>query len=132
MVFSDLSTLLGMPDSVTEVPAGGRALSAAALTVAKLMTIRLEKGSKDKLQALLLIDERSDEEDFLAELRCFLDGFEPDRIEDAVADAQMALLSISSDPEIADAEARGYQEMRTAIGRGLAILEDIAAAGEPL
>ena len=41
---------------------GSSALSAAALTVAKLMTIRVEKGSKDKLQALLLIDEMSDEE----------------------------------------------------------------------
>jgi len=130
MVFGDLSTLLATPTSVTDVPAGGRALSAAALTVAKLMTIRLEKGSKDKLQALSLIDEMSGDPGYLTELRSFLDRFEPDRVEDAVADAQAALLAISSDVEMADAEARGYQEMHTAIGRGLAVLEKLIGAGE--
>ena len=50
---------------------------------------------------------------------------------DAVADAQAALLAISSDAEIADAEARGYQEMRTAISRGLAVLENLTGNGEP-
>jgi hypothetical protein len=131
MVFGDLSTLLRTPASVADVSAGGQALSAAALTVAKLMTIRVEKGSKDKLQALLLIDEMRHDEGYLAELRGFLDEFEPDRIEDAVADAQAAMLAISSDAEIADAEARGYQEMRTAISRGLAILENLTGNGEP-
>lgn len=123
MVFADLSTLLSSGNSVTEVATGGLALSAAALTVAKLMTVRQEKGSKDKLQALALIDERSDDGDFLAAVRRFLDEFEPDRVEDALADAKMAVMTISVDVERADPQARGYAEMQDVVERGLETLQ---------
>src|SRR6185503_19463106 len=85
MVFSDLSRILSVPGSIIELPSQGRALSSAALTTAKLMTIRLEKGSKDKLQALLLIEENAGEDDFLQRLKGLLARFEPDRVEDALA-----------------------------------------------
>jgi len=130
MVFSDLSTLLRVPDSVTAAPAGGRALSAAALTVAKLMTIRMEKGSKDKLQALLLIDEMRNEKSYLTELQRLLGHFEPDRVMDAIADAQASSLAISSDVEMADPEAAGYSEMSASVARGLAVLEKLTKPGE--
>ena len=55
MVFADLSHLLASPEAVVELPGGGRALSAAALAASKLLTVRVEKGGKDKLQALLLV-----------------------------------------------------------------------------
>jgi len=123
MVFADLSTLFSSTDAVTEVATGGLALSAAALTVAKLMTVRQEKGSKDKLQALALIEEKSDDEVFLTALRKLLDEFEPDRVQDALADAMMAVMTISVDVERADPQARGYAEMKEVVERGLGTLQ---------
>jgi hypothetical protein len=131
MIFGDLSTLLRSSEAVIEAPEGGLALSAAALTVAKLMTIRLEKGSKDKLQALLVIDEMSDDAEYSEALKRFLSDFEPDRVTDAVADAQMAMLAITTDAELARPEARDYREMRDAVERGLAVLEDLTGNGDP-
>lgn len=130
MVFADLSTLLQSAREVVidEVPTGGRSLSTAALTVAKLMTIRLEKGSKDKIQALLLIEENGDDEELLADLRKLLGRFEPDRIDDAVADAKVAVLSLSADVERANAQTAGYAELLPAAQRGLEILERLVGS----
>ncbi len=125
MIFADLSTLLQAPDTTTEVPTGGRALTAAALAVAKLLTIRLEKGIKDKIQALLLIEENENDDTFLARLRQLFGRFETDRIEDAVADAKLAVLTLSADAERADAQSKGYAELRPAVERGLEILKDL-------
>src|SRR3954468_7921604 len=65
MVFGDLSKLLSGSQSTVELRGGGHALSPAALAASKLLTVRLEKGSKDKFQALLLIEENSDDPEFL-------------------------------------------------------------------
>jgi len=130
MVFGDLSSVVSARDAIVELPTGGRALSPAALAAIKLLTIRLEKGSKDKLQALLLIDENSADEDFLAELRRFLGLFDSDRIGDALADAQTACLAVSADVTRTDAQTRGYVEMDLAIARGLATLELLISAKE--
>lgn len=123
MVYGDLSRVLSAPGSTIDLPTRGVALSPAALAAVKLLTIRLEKGSKDKLQALLLIEENEADEAFREELRRLLSLFEPDRIEDALADAQAACLVISGDVMRADAQSSGYVEMAQAIGRGLAVLE---------
>lgn len=126
MVFGDLSRVLSAPGSMVELPAGGGlTLSPAALTTTKLMTIRLEKGSKDKLQALLLVAENQTNEEFLKELTRLLSLFEPDRIEDALADAQAACLAVSGDAMLADTQSSGYMDMTRAIRRGLATLEDL-------
>ena len=45
MVFGDLSIVLAASGTIFEMPTQGRALTSAALTVIKLMTIRLEKGA---------------------------------------------------------------------------------------
>ncbi|MBV8201665.1 MAG: hypothetical protein JOZ15_13670, partial [Acidobacteria bacterium] len=119
MVFSDLGLLLSRKGSTIELPDGGRALSPVALVVAKLLTVRLEKGSKDKLQALLVIDERSGDDRFLGELRELLQVFPPERLEDALADAQAACLAVAGDVALAGAQAAGYAGMRSAIDRGL-------------
>ena len=122
MVFADLSTIMTRTIPI-EVPSGGLALSASALVVAKLLTIRQEKGSKDKLQALLLIDENRDDEDFLAEIGRLLADFEPDRVEDALADAQAATLSISTDLDVSNPQTAGYARMQAAVARGFEVLE---------
>ncbi len=123
MIFADLSTLLQIADTTAEVATGGRALTAEALAVAKLLTIRLEKGAKDKIQALLLIEESGDDKIFLDRLRQLLDRFESDRIEDALADAKLAVLALSADFERNSAQTEGYAEMRPAVERGLEILK---------
>jgi len=122
MVFADLSTIMTRSPPI-EVPSGGLALSASALVVTKLLTIRQEKGSKDKLQALLLIDENRDDEGFLAEIGRLLAEFEPDRVEDALADAQVATLSISTDVDVSNPQTAGYASMQAAVARGFEILE---------
>lgn len=122
MVFADLSTLLASPGAVVSVPGGGLALSPAALAAAKLLTIRIEKGSKDKLQGLLLIEEHATTPGFLADFAGLLRRFEPDRVEDAVADAQASSMSLTNDMERLSHQEAGYADFRRAIERGLAIL----------
>ncbi len=133
MVFADLSTILAVEGAAIALPAGGgRALCAAALAAAKLLTVRLEKGSKDKIQALLLIDERAGEGAFEAELRGLLARFPPDRLEDATADAQAAFLALSGDAARAaraDPQSAGYAGFVAALERGLGHLVRIARLG---
>jgi len=130
MVFGDLSVLLGFPGTVVEVPSGGRALSAAALTTSKLLTIRSQKGNKDKLQALLLIEENADDDDFLAQVRQLFGLFDRDRVQDAVADAQMALLTLSAEGQWAESEVSGYAGMAAAASRGFTVLENLVGEME--
>lgn len=125
MVYGDLSRLLSADGSVVELASGGKALSPAALVASKLLTIRLEKGGKDKLQALLLIEERAQDDEFLRSLRDLLAAFEPDRVDDALGDAQTASLAVSSDAVRAEPQAAGYVEMSVAVRRGLEILQDL-------
>lgn len=131
MVFADLSRLLADPGATVELRSGGRALSAPCLSAVKLLTIRLEKGSKDKLQALLLIEENADDPVFLASLGRALGRFEPDRISDALADAQAASLSLGSDAARADLQAAGYLEFAKAVDRGLDVLRKVVSSLEP-
>jgi hypothetical protein len=130
MVYADLSRLLATSGSTVELPSGGRTLSAAALAMAKLLTIRLEKGSKDKLQALLIIEENTGNEEFLASFRRLLRRFPADRIEDAIADSQAACLTISGDVALAGPQAAGYADMHLAVARGLALLQRVGGLQE--
>jgi hypothetical protein len=125
MVFSDLSKILSAPGSIIELPTQGRALSPSALAATKLLTVRLEKGSKDKLQALLLIEENAGDDKFQQTLRRLLSLFDTDRIDDALADAQAACLAVSGDVTRADIQSGGYVEMSQAIDRGFTLLEKL-------
>lgn len=109
-------------DAVAELPGGGCALSPAALTTVKLLTVRVEKGGKDKLQALLLIDEQAARPRSATSLIRILTRFPADRVDDALADAQAAFLALSSDALLSDAQSRGYASWTEAAGRGLARL----------
>lgn len=124
MVFADLSTILETAAAVVEVATGGKALAPAALTLAKLLTIRLEKGGKDKIQALLLIEEFGGDTRFCSLLRQLASCFEPDRIEDAVADAQAAVMTLSTSRHV-DSQMEGYGEMQSRTQRGLEMLKKI-------
>jgi hypothetical protein len=126
MVYGDLSVLVGSGIAVVEPPAGGRALSPAALAALKLLTVRVEKGRKDKIQGLLLIDENGNSERFVSELRRLLGRFDSDRLRDAVADAQAAFLAISGDRLRGDPQLEGYAPFRTALERGLTLLQRLS------
>ncbi|MBN2369512.1 MAG: hypothetical protein JXO72_03415 [Vicinamibacteria bacterium] len=128
MTYADLGEIMTQPGAAVDVPGGGRALSAAALSASKLLTVRLEKGSKDKLQALLLIDEHSKDPGFLEALRGLLARFPDDRLQDALADAQAASLALSSDPMRADSQSAGYAALREASARGLSALQRLVPA----
>ncbi len=61
-------------------------------------------------------------------LRALLSRFSPERIADALAAAQAALLAISNDLQRADPQARGYADMVAAAERGFERLLEIASA----
>jgi hypothetical protein len=122
MVFGDLSKLLSASESTVELIGGGRALSPAALAASKLLTVRLEKGSKDKLQALLLIEENAHDPGFLAALRRHLSYFDAEDVKDALADAQVAAMAVEGDAMRADVQSSGYASMSRAVDEGLRLL----------
>lgn len=130
MVYADLSRLMSIQGTTLDLPGGGRALSPAALALSKLLTIRLEKGSKDKLQALLIIDENAEEPEFLASLRGLFRAYPADRLEDAIADAQAACLAIAGDVALAGVQAAGYAPMHRAVERGLTLFIQLAGIEE--
>lgn len=128
MVFGDLGLVLGHECGTQELPQGGRTMTPAALVVSKLLTVRLEKGGKDKVQALLLLDENVGDERFRNAVGALLARVERDRLEDAFADAQAALLALTSDPLAGDREARGYASFAARAARGLALLRGLGSA----
>jgi hypothetical protein len=127
MVFEDLSRILGEGASTASLPSGGRALTPAAFVVAKLLTERAHKGTKDKLQALLVLAERGGEERFVEEILRLFREVDRVRIEDVRAGAQNAFLALERDPTFSDAGAEGYapvlRQVETGLERLLSILE---------
>jgi hypothetical protein len=111
MVFGDLGTVLAEPGSVDHHPDGMVALSPAAFCAVKLLTLRSEKGSKDKLQGLLVVAERAAEAAFRSDLVRLLRRFDLSRREDALADAQLAFLSLQRDPFFRNHGAEGYRDL---------------------
>lgn len=125
MVFGDLGVVLAAEGSVETDPAGAKALSPAGFCVVKLMTVRVEKGAKDKLQALLVIAEREEDARFRQSMGRILKRFDRDRRRDAVADAQSAFLSLQQDPEFRDRGAEGYAALLTRVEAGYQHLTEI-------
>ena len=119
MVFEDLSWLLANSRATMELPSGGRALTPASFVVAKLLTERAHKGAKDKLQALLVLAERGEDDAFAAEVRGLLSTVDPERLADVRAAAQSAVFSLQRDPTFSDAGAQGYASMRHQVEAGL-------------
>ncbi len=124
MVFEDLSRLLAAPGSWRRIE-HGRSLTPAGFVASKLLTERAHKGSKDKIQALLVIHERATDEPFRRDLRALLSLFDGERLEDARADAQGAFMALAHDPQFTDAGAEGYASVVGNAERGLAQLLEL-------
>lgn len=125
MVFEDLSRIVGELNATSSLPDGGRALTPAGFVATKLLTERAHKGTKDKIQALLVLAERSADKRFGAEVARLLASVDPMRLDDVRAAAQDALIALTSDPLFSDAGAEGYAPTRRQVEAGLACLEGI-------
>jgi hypothetical protein len=129
MVFEDLSRLVGEAGATSPVASGGRALSPAGFVASKLLTERAHKGTKDKLQALLVLAERSGEPPFEAEVVALLGQVDRLRLDDVRASAVEAVLALGRDPTFTDAGAEGYasavRQAEAGLTQLLALLERI-------
>lgn len=94
----------------------------ASFVIVKLLTERAHKGAKDKLQALLVLAERGEDEAFEAEVYGLLAAVDRERLADLRASAQGAVFSLQRDPTFSDAGAEGYAPMRHLVEIGLARL----------
>jgi len=119
MVFEDISRIVGEEQATMALPQGGRALTPAGFVASKLLTERAHKGSKDKIQALLLLAERAADEELGSDLLRLLAGVDPVRIEDLRAAAQDAVFALAHDPLFSDAGAEGYAVLATQAEHGL-------------
>ncbi|MFW6170731.1 MAG: hypothetical protein ACODAD_09595, partial [Planctomycetota bacterium] len=78
MVFGNLGIILAHCGSIAGDSLGGVALSPAGFAAVKLMTVRVEKGAKDKLQALIVISEQSRDMSFRGCVSEILSHFDQD------------------------------------------------------
>ncbi|MRG96829.1 hypothetical protein [Polyangium spumosum] len=131
MVFEDISRIVGELDATIALPEGGRALSPAGFVASKLLTERAHKGTKDKLQALLVIAEHAGDPPFEAELTRLLGRMDDVRLDDVRAGAQDAAIALGRDPTFSDAGAEGYasalRQAELGLARLLHLLEDLHA-----
>jgi hypothetical protein len=125
MVFEDISRVVGEMNATAALPEGGRTLTPAGFVATKLLTERAHKGTKDKIQALLVIAERAHDEHFEAEVMRLLAAVDPVRLEDVRGAAQDALIALANDPLFSDAGAEGYVSTKRQVEVGLARLETI-------
>jgi hypothetical protein len=125
MVFGDLGIILASPGSVDRDPTGRAALSPAGFAAVKLTTLRVEKGAKDKLQALLVISERSGDVSFRKTIVEILGRFGWETRSDVLADAQQAFLSIQGDPTFNDHGAERYSSFLNELESGYQTLVEI-------
>lgn len=109
MVFEDLCAVLSHPWTVEAAEGGGRVLTPAAFVLTKLLTERAHKGTKDKLQALLVIAEHRSDRRFERQARDLLGRVDGVRLEDVRASALDAFIALGRDPQFSDAGAEGYK-----------------------
>ncbi len=131
MVFEDISRIVGEAQATSALPEGGRALTPAGFVASKLLTERAHKGSKDKIQALLVMAEHAADTGFSSALVRLLRDVDPLRMEDLRAGAQDAFLALERDPLFTDAGAEGYapvlKQAEGGLGRLLELLERLHA-----
>ncbi len=125
MVFGDLSVIMGSPSAVVLTTDGIPALSPAAFCASKLLTLRLHKGAKDKLQAILALDTHAGDAAHLDAFVELMKRFPAHRLEDVLLDAQAAVLAISHDVSVNGREVAGYAPFREALERGLHVLSEL-------
>ncbi|MFO7904891.1 MAG: hypothetical protein ACQESR_03570 [Planctomycetota bacterium] len=125
MVFGNLGIILTSPGSIARDSIGGTALSPSGFAVVKLMTLRVEKGAKDKLQALIVISERSRDISFRGRVAETLRCFDDDTRRDVLADAQIAFLALKGDPSFANHGAERYSTFLEELETGYRTLIEI-------
>ena len=125
-VFSELGRILADEKAVLPMQGGGACLSPAGFCAAKLSTLRLDKGAKDRLHALLVLGTRGHEPSFCTDLARLLASL-GDALwrEDVLADARQALLVLQRDPLLASPDAAPYSAFLDRILSGLAALAAI-------
>jgi hypothetical protein len=82
------------------------------------------------LQALLLLEENAGDPEFFDSLRRLLELFDPEGVDDALSDAQMATLAVAGDVQRTDLQSSGYREMSDAAKRGLRLLQRLLGRQE--
>ncbi len=90
----------------------------ARFVIVKLLTERAHKGAEDKLQALLVLAERGEDQAFEAEVGRLLAAVDPERLADVRAAAQAAVFSLQRDPTSSE----GYELMRHQVEVGFSRL----------
>lgn len=123
MVFEDLSRVVGEAYATTALVSGGRALTPAGFVATKLLTERAHKGTKDKLQALLVVAERHEDSTFAADLARLLRSVNPHRLDDVLAGAHDACIALGRDPRFSDAGGEGYVPVLPSVELGLELLK---------
>ncbi len=116
LAFEDICRLVEQEGAVGH--AGGTMfLAPAALVLSKLLTWRVDKGVKDKVQALAMIGDMSADPLFIQQLRAFLVNLPQETWEDVRADAQAAFAGLDAE------EARGYVPLAHLVAQGLEWLQ---------
>ncbi|MHB2016695.1 MAG: hypothetical protein ACYCW6_07080 [Candidatus Xenobia bacterium] len=115
MAFEDLGVLAAA--GAVERRHGVRVLAPAALAWSKLLTLRVEKGAKDKLQALALLGEHVEDPGFHEHFLRLAELFSAEAREDALAEAHAALAELTQD----------YGSLRARIEAGLEWLQRMLA-----
>lgn len=128
MLFASLNRILTDPEGRGVVAGAPGHLSAVGLVLSKLTTLRLEKGVKDRLHALLLIAEHSPRPGFRDDFVALGGRFGAEEREDMVPDAQMALLSLQDRGAGQPDWAREYVHSLEEIRSGFLLLEEMTHA----
>lgn len=129
MVFADLSAILADPRG--RVPGAPGHLSAAGLVLSKLLTLRAEKGTKDRLHALLLLGERGADDACARDLAGLLEGVGVAIREDVLAEAQAACVALGGAVVADDPWLRGYADRVDVVRVGFERLQAILGVGDP-
>ncbi len=116
MVFEDLCQVAAEPGAIQVMPDQGRVLSPPALVLSKLRTWRREKGIKDKLQALALVGELGQSEEFQAQLKLMVCRLGEEDWQDLLADAQAAFIGLGRE------EGREYARYGPLVEQGFRML----------
>lgn len=127
MVFADLARIILDDRSRGVVPGRPGHLSRAGLALSKLLTVRLEKGPKDRIHALLLIQEGAADAESLASLSSLIGELPASQREDLLPEAQLALVTISGAGVGAPDAARAYASRVDAAREGFELLREVLA-----
>jgi hypothetical protein len=124
MVFADLNRILQSALGRNDTGCPGH-LSVAGLVLAKLLTLRVEKGPKDRLHALLLLAEHEQDEELSPSLSALAATFPADTLEDVLPEAQAAVIALEQQSTLAGDWVRPYAARSGEVRKGFRVLQGI-------